>query len=488
MNTHEQCPPRASANLHYSDAEFVKFEQELKKVKTNHEVWNRRVGLYLSLVIPQEKRKCFHYGVSGIFAVMLRDWIRTRRPACTISSAEYLFLIYGTSSKEYDTLKPVARALSERGHSVVVVWYAGGMAVPPEMLEKWGNVRVMMMPHSSPLGESRLFPLGAWLRALKIALLSVRALRHQKDALRALWKQRARVVSYLFGEQVWMDFFSSRLKVCNYRGVVFVADTSEPGEALANYAAERRWVSHHFLHGFTNLVHTRTLADRVYCFSSAERDLFIASGWPAEKIFADGHPRQESLISGISKRRVLQPEKGGLRVLFANQGIQGDFDENHHRGSMEAMFKAVKTLKLGPEEFRIRLHPTEDHAFDLKVCKAHSIDSRCVSANPVSEDLAWANVLITPWSTMAVEAAYAGCVLIWIAVGTFQFDVRERLIAAGYGEKVTTAEELVSLLQRCRDDTVRGQLIKAMINKSQDLGILNPHAADAAAGRMEATK
>ena len=475
-------------NLHYSDTEFVNFEAALRKCGNNGDVWRRRVALYLTLVPHREQPRRFRFGVSGAFMAVLREWMRAKRSTCVIPPAKYFFLVFGAISKEYDSLKPVARALSERGHPVTVLWVADGAAVLPEMLENWGGSRVVRMSPADLPADNRLFLFVVWFRALKITLRAALVLRHQGEILQALWKERARVVSRLAGEQLWVKFFCSRFKACDFHGVAFVADTSEPGEALALYARKRHWISHHFLHGFTNLVHTRTLADRVYCFSSVERDLFIESGWPAEKVFSDGHPRQENIIAEISKRRVIPPEKGGLRILFACQGVDGDFDEWHHRGSMETVFRSVNALKLDPKAFRIRLHPAGNRAFDLTVCQELSIHPDRISLHTVAEDLAWANVLITPWSTMAVEAAYAGCMLVWIAVGTFQFAARERLITAGYGEKVTTADELISLLQRCQDDAVRSQLIKAMVDKSRSLGILNPRAADAAADRMEAAQ
>ena len=479
-------PGQGSGYLHYSDADFVRFEEALKRGGSREAVWRRRVGIYLSLIPPLEQRKRFRFGVSGILAEMLRDWARSKRRASPIPPADFFFLIFGALSKEYDSLKPVASALSERGHSVTVLWVVDGREAARERLENWGGARVVLMSRADLLGGARIFPVGAWCRALKVGLQALLALAREAEFRRALWKQRARVASRLVNEELWARFYASRLKTFRYRGVAFAADTSEPGAALAEHACKQGWASHHFLHGFANLVHTRTLAERVYCFSEPEREFFVDAGWPGDHVFADGHPRQQSIISEIEKRRTTVPNAGGLRVLFANQGVDGDYDEGHHAGTMEAVFTAISRLGLAPAGFRIRLHPSANRAFDLGMCGRHSIDPGCVSSRPVAEDLAWCNVLITPWSTMAVEAAYAGCALIWIAVGTFQFAVRERLIAAGYGEKAATAEGLVALLQRMADESVRARQIEALQQKSRELGIINQRAADAAAERMEA--
>ncbi|MEI6070667.1 MAG: hypothetical protein WCS31_02660 [Verrucomicrobiae bacterium] len=476
---------RISRTLHYSDAEFLDFEQVLKRSAGNdNAIWRRRVTLYLTLAAPANPRKRYRFGVTGSLVAMICDWLRARPTDCVIPANEYLVLIYGTSSKEYDSLKPVARNLLERGRLVTVMWVTGE-PIPPDLLKDWGNADVVIISGHSILAEKKLFPVGAWFHAIGIALRAAFALRQKKGAIIALWHQRASVITRLVSDLLWMDFFTVRLATCDFRGVAFVSDTSEPCEALANYAIRRQWVSHHFLHGFANLVHTRTLADQTYCFSSVEREMFVASGYPPANVFSDGHPRQARIMSEIAKKRAIQPGEGGLRILFANQGVEGDFDTTHHRETMDAVFNAIRILNLGSSEFRIRLHPKANRDFDLAVCDAHSISHHSISTNSLTEDLAWANVLIVPWSTMAVEAAYAGCFLIWLVVGTFRFPVREGLIAAGFGEKATTADELISLLNRCRNRTVRSELISAMMSKALDLGIVNPGAVDAAASRME---
>ena len=106
------------------------------------------------------------------------------------------------------------------------------------------------------------------------------------------------------------------------------------------------------------------------------------------------------------------------------------------------------------------------------------------SRRPVSEDLAWANVVMTPFSTMAIEAAYADCLPIWLSFGPFRYEIRETLVANGYGCPATSTTQLYEALLACRDDNTRSCLIDQTMKVGHRLGVLNQNAAMDAAKCM----
>jgi hypothetical protein len=178
--------------------------------------------------------------------------------------------------------------------------------------------------------------------------------------------------------------------------------------------------------------------------------------------------------------------EGGLRVLFASQpGYAGDFSIQQYRDTMEAVLRAAKTLSLTADEFRVRLHPVESAAVYLEMANKYVPELRCsLSTCSVAEDLAWANVLVTVFSTMSIEACYAECFLIWLVVGDFFTEVGEELLRYGYGHKATSSEQLAKELELCRDPAKRSHLILNLIKTGRTLGIINENAAAAAAKIM----
>ena len=90
---------------------------------------------------------------------------------------------------------------------------------------------------------------------------------------------------------------------------------------------------------------------------------------------------------------------------------------------------------------------------------APQLGREVISDHPLTEDLAWANVVLTDFSTTAIEASYAGCFLIWLVFPGFPSEIRDRLIQHGYGHKASSVEELSREFEVCRDPASRSRRI-----------------------------
>jgi hypothetical protein len=173
---------------------------------------------------------------------------------------------------------------------------------------------------------------------------------------------------------------------------------------------------------------------------------------------------------------------GKRRILFASTGsfageVRG-YDPAYQIQSLWTVFAAVGEAHLEPSEIRIRLHPTEEPSTMLRMLAQYApqLGSEVISRNPLSDDLAWANVVLTGFSTTAIEACYAGCFLIWLVFPGFPSEIRDRLIQQGYGHKVSSVEELSQEFELCRDPATRSRLIQEFLSAGRRLGILNENA------------
>ena len=153
---------------------------------------------------------------------------------------------------------------------------------------------------------------------------------------------------------------------------------------------------------------------------------------------------------------------------------------------MEAVLLSARTLNLTADELRVRLHPAENSSTYSELANKYvpQLSSSVLSTRSVAEDLAWANILITVFSTMSIEASYAGCFLVWLVVGNFFTEVGEELVRHGYGYKATSAKQLSEMLEICRDPTKRSQLILDFVAGARTLGVTNENAAANAAETM----
>jgi hypothetical protein len=307
-----------------------------------------------------------------------------------------------------------------------------------------------------------------------------------KGAWRGLWQCSAWWFHDLLQLTCWERLLATALANHRFKGVAVVSETAPSAEALCRVAASRGWPVHHFLHGLPGFVHTRSAASDIHCFSQVERDYFISHGQLPDRVHATGHPRQSAIAGQIRALRKIPPERGDLRVLFASQPTWSDYDDEDYRKNVQAVLEAANKLQLTPDEMRVRLHPVEDRQAYLALANQYAphLGTAALSDHSVTEDLTWANIVLTSFSTMSMEASYASCLLIWLAMGKFRYEIRDRLAERGYGCNATSGEQLYRQLLLCRDATNRSRFITEQMAKATELGILNSSAARAAADCM----
>jgi len=487
----ETTPESEKNDFLCTDDKFRLIEQVLiKRRPWAEDVWERRINLSLALAesahTPKEKK--FQYGI-----LCYLGWLfwQARKAAATmrdinVPPADFLIHIEGNASIEVDTLIPVARALRDAGQSVVVL-FGTDENVPVEITQRLQGIPVIPISANDFLGRLHGFFLrdaGAGLRLMAKAFVCLFPLR---GSVEAFWKRGVCWLDILLrvrrAERFWQQLLGQR----HFKGVAVASEFAPGAEALCRVAKSNSWPVHHFLHGLPSLQETRGVSTDVYCYSQADRDFFLRNGWTGDGVHALGHPRQCGLIQRIQQARTSPPGEGGLRLLFASQPPSpGGFESGEYEQTVAAVLGAAAALGLTSDEFRVRLHPMESREQFLRIAASRGLacPEQWFSRRPISEDLAWANVVMTPFSTMAIESAYADCLLIWLSFGPFRYEIREQLISQGYGQKAGSTQQLAELLARWRDSFSRSQSLKQQLQKARELHILNDRTAAESAALM----
>ena len=462
---------------------FLAMEEILSRHRSwAEDVWEQRVGLANSLADsphgPAEKK--YHFGTPLYLAWLY--W-QTRNAAAAphdieIPAAEFLVYLAGNVSIEVNTLIPVARALMSSGHSVFVVLSLEGR-VPEELAQRLAGIPMIQISDRNVLGPWLPY---FWEDTAKSLFLIAKAficLAGQKGTIWAFWKRGTFWLRHLVHSLAAERFWSNLLAQDQFKGVAVASEFACPAGALCKVAKRRSWRAHHLLHGLPSIQETRGIATDFYCYSSTGLTFFMEHGWPESAVHAIGHPRQGDLIEEIKRTRTLQPREGGVRLLFASQPpCPGWFEPEEYEKTVLAVLGTAAALGLGPDEFRVRLHPIEhkDKFAAIAASRGLVVPDPTFKRHPIVEDLAWANVVITVFSTMGMEAAYAECMFVWLSFGAFRYSVREELYNRGYGMLAKTQEELAAILADCRRPEKRARLTESFLESARRLKVLNPDA------------
>ena len=421
--------------------------------------------------------------LSYLPSLILKRWgTRGKPPDQAIRERfDYMVCILGDVGKEQDTLIPVISNLCERGHQVLVVWLRA-TPVPFATLEELKGATVFIPSANGEIMGSPSGFIRDFFHSFSILLKGCYHLRNLDGWMTIFSPRGTWLFEQLFYLHRWERYFAKLFSNQDFKGVAIVSETAVSTQAICHVAADRQWPSHHFLHGMPGLLHTRSLSNHIYCFSSIERNYFLRKGWDPARVHADGHPRENRFTKKIRQLRTMEPQDGGIRILFASQpSIDGmGFFSDEYTAIHEAVIKATKRLKLGPEDIRVRLHPIEDDKRFLQISEQHAVNNGAalLSKNSIEEDLAWANVVLTIASTVSIETAYSGCALIWLRFGSFHYEVREELCEAGYGSSVSSEDELCHELERLQNPNYRSIRIAEFQKTACTLSVTAPRHLD----------
>ena len=482
----------------FTEENFLKLEELLAAKRPGAEdLWKNRVSLFCSLTatpfVSTEKK--FKLGLGSYFLwILSKVWTAKAYKPQAPPPADFLVHIIGDVSKEIDTLLPVISALRSADRSVLVLWNRDS-PIPDKVAQELNGATAWIPPSEIEFAGPRSLILRDLLSTFGLLVRAAFYLRSFRGVSTAFLKRSAAWFHHLFYLRRWERFLTTTLASYQFKGVAVVSETAYTALALCRIANQRGWPVHHFLHGLPNLLHTRQEATDTHCFSQIERNFFIEHGWDGNRVHARGHPRQVEMLSQIRSVRESPPEEGGIRILFTSTGgfagfQTAGFDDDYRSLVLATVFQAAEELHLTESEIRIRPHPTETQGILLEMLSQYAphLRAEVISNRSLVQDLAWANVVITDFSTTAIESCYAGCFLVWLGLGHFPYEIREKLIENGYGHRVGCLAELSAELSLCRNPVNRSALIHEFVTAGRALSILDPNAAvNAAAVMMRAS-
>ncbi len=476
----------------YGDENFSAFEKLLKSWSCcSHEIWRLRVDIHQLLADPSltDQRQRFKYGFLSYFPWLIRSVYRAirRDPKITVApEAEFLILICGAASKEFEILAPIARSLLDQGQTVGIAWFTDG-ELSPDVRATVDGAKIWQIRPDELWATTGMHIVGDTAIAIWRWIMLALRLGMEPQGARTLWQKSARLVDRFIELRMIERFLSRKLSRLEYAGIGLASDTSAAGAALARVCLRRGWPSHHFLHGPPDLVHARSLATDLYCFSRPEVDFLLNNGCSPEHVFACGHPSQARTSAQVAPLRNQKPEEGGLRLLYAAQPAFGSFDAAMHAEVATTVIQSAKRLALTKDEFRIRIHPGDDPRIIHGLAASILGDqyNNYISTGTVADDLAWANVLTTLHSTMAFQAAYVDVQVVWLFARRFSYGIRDALLASGFGHETNNLKELIDTFSLLRDDAHRKESLERFRIVARDQAIISTDPAGVCAKSMQ---
>jgi len=464
----------------YSEEGFIRFEALLRKHGLHQKkIWALRTEAFGTLVTAEYKRPLRHrFSFIGGLLYAILAWFRARRnpvPALRLPTA-FVLSVAGDSSKEMDMARSLVPELLRFGQSVAIL-HDIPSGKSNALAEEFPRHYHRLPEYAIYRVSGRMF-LASLFDALgmtgSLLLLAVDA----PGIVPCLIRNGGLLLLAFLEQSLAEDFLSRCLARDTLRGVAMVTEGTPFARALVNCAHRLNAQAFQFLHGFPHFLHAVGDSDHVFCFSSVERGIFLSYGWPEASVHACGHCRGDIVRKDIASRRKIMGLDGGLRILFAEQGVEGRYDPDCYRQTVSCVFAGALKAGLTTNEFRIRIHPRSDRKRFEEVAKACGFQNvgNYMSQHPLADDLAWSNVVATACSTMAVEAAWADACLIWLPVGSFVFDIRQQLVAAGYGIEAANAGEFAQWLGRLRDPVERQAAAGKLQTAARRLAVYSPTA------------
>lgn len=148
-------------------------------------------------------------------------------------------------------------------------------------------------------------------------------------------------------------------------------------------------------------VYVPIVADLMAAWGPWCRDWFVARGTPPERVVAAGVPRAE-------ERRQQRPSGAARRLLFPAQPVPLEV-------TFDLLAMAVDHLRRHPETtLRVRPHPGESRVTALRAHVSRLQEGLAARVavgepgRPLSEDLDWADVVLTAESTVGIDALVHG--------------------------------------------------------------------------------
>jgi hypothetical protein len=242
-----------------------------------------------------------------------------------------------------------------------------------------------------------------------------------------------RFAEYLVQFMAWRRFWRGTLPETCER--VYTTSEAAPVAKALFYEAKKRELNRvHWCHGFRHATWQVTLASELVCNTQGDVRYFRDRVPEGCQVKYQQNPRLKQIAKEVgTPRRLGDNEEPNF--LFLSQGPESPYTPEMRLDDLKLLHSFL--IKRGEGMLRIRSHPRENAGMLREALQMAGIDNYKLSACSLIDDLKWADVVGTSWSTGLLEAHACGRKSFWINAQVAHFPMVQELIAEGIGVLAT---------------------------------------------------
>ena len=202
----------------------------------------------------------------------------------------------------------------------------------------------------------------------------------------------------------------------------------------------------HVCHGLPWEYHADSNATDIVPLSRSDAAWFRDRVAEDVAILACGNPRMSQIHQDSKTRRRAFSSVLPLRILFLSNGVEDPYTAEHE--SQDLGILLLPEPQRRQTVLRVRPHPREDRELLARAISRAGLQVDSISGESLADDLEWADVCATPWSTSLLEAMVAGRACFWTNARNDRLCLTGDYIDAGLGTVITDSSAWTSIVSR----------------------------------------
>jgi len=405
--------------MHYSDEEFEAFSAGLeKKIPAGEILWHLRDVLFNAMTYRSaSEKKVPSRNRFGIWGYGLW-WLLKGRPQrgadiplANLLQARQAFLFLEARDAHFMTLFP----LLEKADT-------DGMALLAD-----DAIRERLTGSSAVQSVA-----GQWVYGVRLRDFCSAA-RLMDKARRLVGSDfgpeaQGRLTEYLIQFFGWERFWRQALGP-DCETVCTTSESAPVARALFSVAKERGLRRVHWCHGFRHATWQVTLASELVCHTEGDVRYFSGRVPSDCTVVCRPNPRVLETARAVGMPRMLN-ENELPNILFMSQGPESPYTPEMRIKDLQLL----KRLVAGRNALlRVRPHPRENPDLLRAALAEAGVGEYELSGGGLVDDLQWADIVGTSWSTGLLEAHACGRECVWINAQIELFPIVQELIDEGVG-------------------------------------------------------
>jgi len=202
----------------------------------------------------------------------------------------------------------------------------------------------------------------------------------------------------------------------------------------------------HVCHGLPWEYHANSNATGIIPFSRSD------ASWFRDRVAGDvaildcGNPRVNQIHQDFQTARHAFSSGLPLRILFLSNGVEDCYTTEHELQDLRILL--LPELQRNRTVLRVRPHPRENRELLARAIARAGLQVDSISGESLADDLEWADVCATPWSTSLLEAMVAGRACFWTNARNDRLCLTGDYIDAGLGTVVSDSSAWTAIVSR----------------------------------------